>query len=146
MICDVWICASVAQVATVRRPDKNEYYNTLGVVFFRLGQWDDAIVALDRAIELNTSGATAFDLYFLAMCYERLGQSEKARSTYQSAGLGGGSAQSRPRLGHRTQGVSQRGGGTAGTGEAGSGAVSCLFNFNPRPNGPGEVARALCGF
>jgi serine/threonine protein kinase/WD40 repeat protein/Tfp pilus assembly protein PilF len=75
----------LAQIATTSRPDKNEYHNTLGVLYYRLGQWNEAIAALDRAIELNPNGGTAFDWYFLAMCYHRIGQLEKARSIYQSA-------------------------------------------------------------
>src|SRR5207302_4687288 len=44
------------------------HLNTLGVVYYRLGRWEDAAATLTRAAEANNQ-ATAFEDFFLAMCH-----------------------------------------------------------------------------
>jgi hypothetical protein len=66
-------------------PNKYEYLNTLGVVYYRLGRWNEAVATLQDAIKANGDKATAFDLFFLAMCHQQLGQLEKARDSYSRA-------------------------------------------------------------
>jgi Tfp pilus assembly protein PilF len=71
---------------TVRKvPTNAAYRNTRGVVYYRLGQFDAAVEDLHRAIQDNKDGATADDLFFLAMSYHRLGDAVKARDCYDEA-------------------------------------------------------------
>ena len=68
----------LAERATIESPSNGTYWNTLGVAQFRAGDNRAAITALERSIELGTSGGggTAFDLLFLAMA--RLGEGDTA--------------------------------------------------------------------
>jgi hypothetical protein len=68
----------------VRLDPRHEHLNTLGVVYYRLDRWRDAVGALNRSIEAKKD-ATAFDTFFLAMCYHRLDEPGKARAEYARA-------------------------------------------------------------
>ena len=59
--------------------------NTLGVAYYRLGQYDKAVQAFEEVGKLNAAGPTAWDYFFLAMCYQRLGEPDKARDFYVKA-------------------------------------------------------------
>jgi WD40 repeat protein len=59
--------------------------NTLGVVLYRLGRWEEAVTTLKRAGAASGGEATAFDAFFLAMCYHRLGEPAKARQEFARA-------------------------------------------------------------
>lgn len=58
-------------------PDAEVYWNTLGVAYYRAGDYTAAVAALDHAITLG--GGTAFDDIFLAMAHARLGNLKEAR-------------------------------------------------------------------
>jgi tetratricopeptide (TPR) repeat protein len=75
----------LAQKAVELAPENAGYCNTLGVVHYRLGRYKDAVEALERGINNNKDVATAFDLYFLAMCHHRLGDPAKAKDCYDRA-------------------------------------------------------------
>jgi tetratricopeptide (TPR) repeat protein len=76
---------ALAQKATRMAPSNWIYRNTRGVVYYRLGQFDAAIDDLQRSIQDNKEGATADDLFFLAMAYHGLGNAAKAREYYDQA-------------------------------------------------------------
>jgi tetratricopeptide (TPR) repeat protein len=59
-------------------PDRAAYWNTLGVAYFRAGEFRSAIEALERSTALG-GGGTAFDEVFLAMAHAHLGDPERAR-------------------------------------------------------------------
>jgi Flp pilus assembly protein TadD len=75
----------LAQRAVRLEPKNWNYRNTLGVVQYHLGQWDAAVDSLERAIQDNPDGATANDLFFLAMSYHHLGDRRKARDSFDKA-------------------------------------------------------------
>jgi tetratricopeptide (TPR) repeat protein len=59
------------------------YLNTLGVVYYRLGQWDKAVATLQDADKADIKQEhRAWNLYFLAMSYHQLGESAKAQKAY----------------------------------------------------------------
>jgi uncharacterized protein HemY len=66
-------------------PDEPLYRNTLGVVYYRLGRWQEAAETLEASGRANREGPTAYDLFFLAMTYRQLRQQEKARGCYDQA-------------------------------------------------------------
>ena len=58
--------------------DCEVYWNTLGVVYFRAGDFEASVVALEQALALG-GGGNPFDLVFLAMAQARLGNPDQAR-------------------------------------------------------------------
>ncbi len=73
----------LALKATQLAPNDSDYQNTLGVVYYRLGQYQQAIDALERNVQ-NSKGE-ANDFFFLAMSYQQLGDSAKAQDHYERA-------------------------------------------------------------
>ena len=80
---DLAAALPLAETAACLNPS-HEYLNTLGVVYYRLGRWHDAVAALERSIEAGKD-ATAFDTFFLAMGYHRLGDPRRAAAEYARA-------------------------------------------------------------
>jgi len=74
---------SLAEKAVAAQPNTYAYLNTLGVVYYRLGQHPKAIETLQKAIQADKSGGNAFDFFFLAMARWQLGDKDEARKWYQ---------------------------------------------------------------
>ena len=66
-----------AEEAIEQEPRKAAYWNTLGIAYFRAGEWKASIHALERSVEQGTGG-TSFDYFFLAMAYCRQGDKQAA--------------------------------------------------------------------
>jgi serine/threonine protein kinase/WD40 repeat protein/Tfp pilus assembly protein PilF len=75
----------LAQKAVALLPDRQIFLNTLGVVYYRLGQYQQAVQTLERSLSAGKGETAAFDLFFLAMCHGRLGNDAKARDCYNGA-------------------------------------------------------------
>ena len=73
---------SLAQKAVEIEPYNGYYRNTLGVVCYRLGRYQEAVNHLERNSKLHPE-FTAFDGYFLAMSYHRLGSPSTARAWFE---------------------------------------------------------------
>jgi uncharacterized protein HemY len=67
------------------RPNEPTLLNTLGLVQYRNGQYKDAVVALEKCLAAGKGQPDAFDLFFLAMCHARLGETGKARDRFGRA-------------------------------------------------------------
>jgi WD40 repeat protein len=75
-----------AQAACHAAPEIANFINTLGVAYYRVGQYAEAVAALEKSrSESEPSGSDACDLYFLAMCHCRLGNTAKAREYFERA-------------------------------------------------------------
>jgi Tfp pilus assembly protein PilF len=74
----------LAQRAVQSRPDDRSYRNTLGVAYFRLGQFAQTIETLELNIRTDHP-AMAFDLFLLAMSRHRIGQPDRARTDFERA-------------------------------------------------------------
>jgi uncharacterized protein HemY len=75
----------LARQAVALRPDDWANLNTLGVVLYRLGEWNQAREMLERSLEKVAGRTDAFDLFFLAMSHFRLGDSARAWNCYDRA-------------------------------------------------------------
>jgi hypothetical protein len=62
------------------------FLNTIGVVHYRAGRWQDAVAALQAAIDAHAPDeGTAWDYFFLAMAHHRLGYAARARTDFDLA-------------------------------------------------------------
>jgi WD40 repeat protein/predicted Ser/Thr protein kinase len=72
-----------AKTACRLAPDDGEYWNTLGILQYGAGKYQEALATLERADKLNSRskrGRQPADLAFLAMSHFKLGQKEKAQT------------------------------------------------------------------
>jgi WD40 repeat protein len=76
---------TLAEDAVRLEPYRAEWLNTLGVAYYRTGQWEKAISTLELGVDAQGGQAMAFDLFFLAMSHYRLGHRERARELYHQA-------------------------------------------------------------
>jgi serine/threonine protein kinase/WD40 repeat protein/Tfp pilus assembly protein PilF len=74
----------LAEKALELEPGNLNARNTLGVAYFRLGRYQEARACFERNLEQGQELA-AFDLFFLAMCFQQLGDPAKAKDCYQRA-------------------------------------------------------------
>jgi serine/threonine protein kinase len=71
----------LARLAAAGRPQDGNFLRTLGLAFYRAGQWDEAIAALQRSMDLR-SGGDPHQWFPLAMAYARRGDPVQARAWY----------------------------------------------------------------
>jgi tetratricopeptide (TPR) repeat protein len=76
---------SLARKAVAVAPDQPVYLNTLGVALYRAGRHAQAIATLEQSLAANKGQFAAFDLFFLAMARQRLGQAVEARDSFDRA-------------------------------------------------------------
>jgi serine/threonine protein kinase/Tfp pilus assembly protein PilF len=96
--CEAWLLATCADAKlrdaakAVRlaknnvqmSPNEATYWNTLGAAHYRMGNWRDAVAALERSIALSKGGDAA-DFFFLAMAHRQLGNNDEAGRWYEKA-------------------------------------------------------------
>jgi eukaryotic-like serine/threonine-protein kinase len=73
-----------ARKAVEMVPESGDYHNTLGVALYRAGRFSEAAEELERNSPRNKKDV-GFDLVFLSMCRQRLGQTAKARNALEQA-------------------------------------------------------------
>jgi WD40 repeat protein len=69
-----------AEAACALAPGNVEYLNLLGIAYYRVGKYQEAVATLGRCNELRKEFAPK-DLPFLAMAQHRLGQAKQAQAT-----------------------------------------------------------------
>jgi tetratricopeptide (TPR) repeat protein len=65
-------------------PREGFCWNTLGVAQYRAGDWQAAIAALEKSVELRRGG-DSFDWFYLAMARWQLGDKQDAHKWYEQA-------------------------------------------------------------
>jgi serine/threonine protein kinase len=81
---DAALAIRLARKAAEWEPERFAYWNTLGVAYYRAGDWAAAGQVLQRSIELS-KGGTAADWFPLACVEYKYGQTDKARRSYDRA-------------------------------------------------------------
>ncbi len=77
---------SYARKAVELEGDQGTYWNTLGVAYYRVQDWDEATKALDRSMALRADGeGDSYDWFFLAMIHASKNQKEEGRQWYDRA-------------------------------------------------------------
>src|SRR5262249_23039519 len=75
---------AVARKVVGRAPKAFAFWRILGLAHYRLGQWKDAVKALEKAVELQGEG-TALDWFPLSMACWQAGDRARARKLYDQA-------------------------------------------------------------
>src|SRR5205085_9422349 len=73
-----------AKKVVERAPEKGDYRNTLGTAYYRVGDWKEAVGALERSMQ-GRKGGDGTDWFFLAMAHWRLGDKDQGRNWYDRA-------------------------------------------------------------
>ncbi|MEX0642661.1 MAG: hypothetical protein WD468_08160, partial [Pirellulales bacterium] len=73
-----------AKQATAISPTNAKYLSTLGAAYYRAGNWQAAISALEQGMELR-DGGSSIDWFFLAMAHWRLGEKDMALQWYDKS-------------------------------------------------------------
>jgi serine/threonine protein kinase/Flp pilus assembly protein TadD len=76
---------ALARKAVELAPEKPNFLNTLGVAEYRVGNWKEAIAALEKSEQLAPGKYFAFNAFFLAMAHCQLGYKEHARKEFEQA-------------------------------------------------------------
>jgi eukaryotic-like serine/threonine-protein kinase len=66
-------------------PAIGTYHNTLGVALYRSGQYREAVTELDTSLAAGSQADAPYDLFFLAMCRVRLGDTARANVDFERA-------------------------------------------------------------
>jgi tetratricopeptide (TPR) repeat protein len=69
----------LAKQALALEPNNGGVHNTLGIAYYRAGDWKAAINALEKSMEVR-EGGDSNDWFFLAMAYWQWEQKEQART------------------------------------------------------------------
>jgi len=75
---------TLAKTAVELAPMNGAIWNTLGVAYYRSGDWKGAIEALKKSMQLR-NGGDIFDWFFLAMAHFQLQHTEEARQEFAKA-------------------------------------------------------------
>jgi tetratricopeptide (TPR) repeat protein len=74
----------LARRAVEVEPQQGNFWNTLGVAFYRAGELEEAKKSLEKSLELRNAG-DSFDWFFLALVDQKKGNKDQAREWFNKA-------------------------------------------------------------
>jgi len=74
---------SMVKKAIAEEPENSSYLDTIGWVYFKLGEYSMAVEYIEKAIELDENNATLLD--HLGDAYFKMERKDKARELWQTA-------------------------------------------------------------
>jgi len=72
---------ALAKEVSESKPDDGELWNTLGIAHYRASNWQFAVNAMVKSMELR-NGGDSFGWLYLAMAHWQLGNKDEARRRY----------------------------------------------------------------
>jgi tetratricopeptide (TPR) repeat protein len=78
------LAVELAKEAVELNPKAGSWWNTLGAAHYRAGDWEPALEALGKSMELR-QGGNSHDWFFVAMTHWKLGDRAEARRWYDQA-------------------------------------------------------------
>lgn len=85
---DAWrpnLAVKMAEKASEVEPETNGLLNTLGVAYYRAGEWEKAVTTLQQSIQVSKGANGAFDTFFLAMAHWQIGNEQEAHGRFDEA-------------------------------------------------------------
>src|SRR5262249_4354891 len=79
------LAVEFATEAVRQAPREARYWSTAGVAPYRVGEWEEAVRALDEAEKLAPGNWVGFNAFVLALCQQRLHDPAKAQGSYDRA-------------------------------------------------------------
>jgi serine/threonine protein kinase/WD40 repeat protein len=76
---------TLAEQAVQLVPNEQACQNTLGVAWYRAGEYAKSIAVLEKSLSVGKGQFDAFDLFPLAMCHAKLGERAKAKDCFDRA-------------------------------------------------------------
>ncbi len=73
----------MAESALAGDPDNASYLDTMGWIYFQLGQYERALTYIRRSVDIDPASATVYE--HLGDCYAKLGETDKARDSWLRA-------------------------------------------------------------
>ncbi len=80
-----WKAALPLAEKAVQLEPKSIYQNTLGLAYYRAGRYPEAVSVLEANLKDQVDWVLPYDLHFLAMSYQKLGDRGRARQFYDLA-------------------------------------------------------------
>lgn len=91
--------AEIAKLS--EKPERKELLNTMGVLLYRAGRFQDAVTMLNESITQNDNRGIVEDWVFLSMAYRRLGREDEAIRWLEQSRVGIKNARGITRPGQR---------------------------------------------
>jgi eukaryotic-like serine/threonine-protein kinase len=82
---DLGKALSFAQRAVAIEANVSANHHCLGLVYYRMGRWNEAVRAFEKGLEVRKGQTTAYYEFFLAMCHAQLGDAGKAKDCFDRA-------------------------------------------------------------
>ena len=81
---DAQLAIRLSRQAVDWEPNQPGFWNTLGVAYYRLGDWSSASSALQKSMDLNGGGDPA-DWFFLAATNQHVGKAQQAQQLFDKS-------------------------------------------------------------